>query len=64
MTPPREAGSQPEPIDPVWQRALSAPLTEEPETEEEKRMLEEALAGPRIPGHVVTAELAERWRGK
>jgi hypothetical protein len=47
--------------DPVWQAIRRAPMGE-PETEEERRLVEEALAGPRIPGHVVTAEIAARAR--
>jgi hypothetical protein len=46
--------------DPVWQAVLKAPIVEE--TEEERRAAEEAMRGPVFPGHVITAEIAERCR--
>lgn len=46
--------------DPVWQAVLNAPVVEE--TEEERVAAEEAMRGPFIPGHVVTAEIAARCR--
>jgi hypothetical protein len=46
--------------DPVWQAVLNAPVVEE--TDEEHVAAEEAMRGPFIPGHVVSAEIAARCR--
>ena len=48
--------------DPVWQAFLNAPFSDEEETEEQRRAVAEALKAPPIPGHVVSAQIAERCR--
>lgn len=46
---------------PAWQAALNAPLDDEPETAIEKLAIEDAMrTGVRIPGAVISAEIAAR----
>lgn len=47
--------------DPVWQAFQRAPVGP-PDTDEERKLLEEARAGSSVSGHVVSAEVAERCR--
>ncbi len=55
--------SLPDPeLDPVWAAILRAPVAKEAETEEERRLVEEALRGPFISSDVVSQEIEERCR--
>lgn len=49
---------------PVWRAAISAPMDDTPDTEEERAAIEEVVrSGLRsIPGSVVSAEIARRAR--
>jgi hypothetical protein len=47
--------------DPVWAAFMRAPLGP-PDTEEQRRIIEAARSSGVVPGHVVTAEIAERCR--
>jgi hypothetical protein len=48
--------------DPVWQAFLDAPFSDEEETEEQRRAIEEARKGPFVSSDAISAEIAERCR--
>ncbi|MBK9266325.1 MAG: hypothetical protein IPM54_41880 [Polyangiaceae bacterium] len=47
-------------IDPVWAAFERAPFAKEDETDEQRRLADEAKRGPFRPAHVVSAEIAAR----
>jgi hypothetical protein len=49
-----------EEVDPVWAAFEGAPMAKEPETEEQRRLVEAARRGPFVSGAVVSAEVTRR----